>query len=527
MAFTKEKTGEHDITINKIGGAGMSTLDVVEKLVRSLLENGEQPIFVVSAFKGVTNALLKAIDDLDGKDFDAPSIDEAFRPAKEIISTVIGAHFKDDAFRAQAQSFVEQKFAYVKDELLAHKLTTKKLGQSNATYAIRDKVIGIGEGTAVGVLECFLLSKNISAKGVHAVKSSPVNGHNGSAMPNNRAIHRGIQEGLAESFSKLSAEDRGKIIIFGGHVEGTPRGISEDVGRSYSDTTAVDLLKALLSTRLKIKALVTLWKEDVPGLLSGNPKELNPKKNKHKLITHVSYSEALELASAGSMLLQVEALLLALQHDIRLRIKQITDTEGQGTSYDSTEIVTGAPFKAVCTQQCDLITFSCPDMVSQSGFLEKLSAAFTEHHINVADPLSAGAKISFSIPLPGDKSALNKLRQSLQEICEEFKVVDINGESYSMQIDWLQGTYGNVSVIGNELKNQSGILSEITGVLAAYNINVEGVTHETSQGKISFYVHERLRVRAVQKLHAYFIDRNSKVRKKVLRRRAKISARYK
>lgn len=492
----------------------MSKLAEVGNLVHYLLENDEQPILVVSAFKGVTNALLAALDELHEKaDYTEEDISAAFQPVMEIIYKVCPE---------QALAFVDQQFQAVIQSLLDHKSTKAGLFPGEKTYQIRDKVIQLGEQTAAGVLQYFLEEQGVEAKAVFDVEAEP------SSHVSNRILHHKIQGGLAKHFQQISPEDRKKVLIFGGHVAGTPRGIIEDVGRSYSDTTAVDLAIAVSSLATDTAARiheVIYWK-DVDGLMSGNPNELDPETNHPQLITDVLFNEALELASAGSLLLQPEALVLAEREGIRLRVKNILHPRHPGTSFDSTEIITASPFKAVCTQPCDLIRFECPAMATQSGFLERLSAAFSKHRVNVSDPLSAGAKISFAIPLPSDESAIQRLRQSLREICREFRNIVIDGEEYDIDVGWDQGTYANVCVIGKELANQTGILSEITGVLAAHNINIYGITHETSQIKISIYVHENYRKLAAQVLHAYFIDKDPRIQDFVAKRRAELSQRY-
>ncbi len=518
----------------------MSHLGEVETVVRVLFDEGENPILVVSAFEGVTDELIKAMDVLHEKDYSGADIDEAFHPAQEIMLAVINEcfTFETDTAKTAAVVFVNDSFAEVSRRLMLRKETTRKLKPGEDTYEIRNMVTGAGERIAAGVLKYFLEEKGVGAHVVVDVKSAPSNG-----TSNKRALHRAIQEGIATQAKGLGAEALGKVLIFGGHVEGTPRGITVDVGRGYSDTTAVDTAVAAISARLGITESVTFWKREIPGLLSADPSDLNlppkngakdssaltgvkPVYNRPQLVTDVSFGEALELASAGSKLLQTQSLLLAQRHDIRLRVRDIMRPRDTGTSYAHTEITTAAPFKAIQSQKCDLVTFRCPDMIDQSGFEEKLSAAFTKEGISISDPLSSGAALGYSIALPKGVSDRDHLREKLRSICRECSEIVIDGETYGMKIEWAQEV-ANISVIGAELANKPGILAEITGVFAAYNISVEGATQEPAQRKISFYVQENARREAVSALHAYFIDRDPVVREHVARRRAEISARYK
>ena len=83
-------------TVNKVGGENMSRLDQFLDLVRFLKTEGEAPVFVISAFKGVTNELLKVLDDLSGENYYEDAVKAAFEP---VLATVNGKidEFIDDA----------------------------------------------------------------------------------------------------------------------------------------------------------------------------------------------------------------------------------------------------------------------------------------------------------------------------------------------------------------------------------------------------------------------------------------------
>jgi len=296
MTESVERKASASRKIHKIGGANMSKLDQVENLVRHLEAQGERPILVVSAFEHVTKALIEALDFLDGKANSQDEIRAAFTQARKIIETVIDNKFSTDYAKLRAKGHVHEQFEALIPLLLAHQKETKSLFPSEDTYEIRDRVIRVGETSAEAVLQYFLEEKNIAAAAFPEVKCTPVN-TNGE-IQNKRALHQAIARGIQESMNKLPNQDKEKVLIMGGHVQGTTRGMVVDIGRSYSDTTAVDVAIALAKDIRELVLEVVFWK-DVDGLSTANPRDLENGASKARVITHVSYDEAIELAGAS------------------------------------------------------------------------------------------------------------------------------------------------------------------------------------------------------------------------------------
>lgn len=513
----------------------MSRLDQVGKLVEHLKQKEERPILVVSAFEKVTNALLKAIDaeHLDGKNYSESDIAVAFQPAKKLIYDVIENHFKadDGGNKHQAMVAVEARFQGVAGLLMAHKATGAGLFPGDNTWQIRDKVIALGEETAVDVLDFYLKENGYDSLGVQGVQALPFEGPADQPV-SKPELHRHIVEGQKAKLGQLAAEDSGlddKILIFGGHVGGTKRGIKEDVGRSYSDTTAIDLEEAYnqcqaISGVIKGKIDKVIFWKNVDGYYTTDPKDLdNGADAVH--VGDVSYIEASEIAGAGSQLLQIQAIILAKLADVCMIVANILNPDGKTTTVSSIKTVTDRPFKVLVTQVVDIVSFECLDMVAQSGFAAVIFDAFKRKHINIVDTMDRGAKVAFACPLPKDLAELQRMRDAIREICVENRTIVIDGECFEhVNADWEKGTHAILSVIGNELVNNSAkIFSEILAVLAAYHIKAEG---KSTGIKITLYVPETQRQEAVQHLHDYFIAKDKATREHVALSKAKNAQRF-
>ncbi len=502
-------TPEKSITVNKIGGANMSQLDEVLNLVKVLQEQDEAPILVVSAFKGVTNALIEAMDkELDGKDYDETSIRQAFQSVLGIVDEKINKFIKDDRYKQQAREHVQREMDICIEVLMAHKKVTISLAPDNKTYKTRDKIVAFGERSVIGILEAFLQENGINAK---AINNVTYKGNDGQASKSE--LHRGIQRGIAESLTPHKDEIRDQVLIIGGHIKDVLQGMIKEIGRSYTDTTAVDVAVALRRLGVSVDSTVA-WKE-VDGVLSADPRQLDSKVNKPIVHHDVSLNEGMELAGAGSTLMQVEALDLAMEERIPLSLRNIKHPHEEGTTFSVGESRTALPFKIITANgRVDVISCKIPKMAIQVGFAEALTKAFGDHGVSINDIITSSTTINFTVNLPSDEADKKELRKRIRKTILELGNIEVDGEVYQCDPEWDQSK-ANVVIIGDELRNNTGVLNIITGVLAAEGINIDGIEHTIEQRKISFYVDQKDADRAVQALHRVFIDKDKRFARRV------------
>jgi aspartate kinase len=504
-------------TVNKIGGKNMSQLEQVRKLVDVLGLRGENIVLVVSAFEGVTNTLIKAMDELNGKDYYEADIAKAFGDTTQIHEGIVEKYFREGQ-KKEALEACQAAFDVLTQSLMAHKRTSKIMMPVAGSFSIRDQVIGFGENMAGKLLEIFLRQEEKQARFFDGVQCDSTVMGNG--VVSNRKMERGIQEGLKKS---LATETRTDVIrVLGGHIGGTPRGIAIDEGRGYSDITAVDTAIALKDRGEDVSA-VRFWK-DVDGVFTANPKDLNPIKNKPVLHRDISIREALENAAAGSSLINVRALSRALKNGMDLQIRNIHKSELDiGTNVTPSEVVTHHAFKTIVSNpNMDTITISIPEMADEDGFAAAITQVFAKHGISMDGIFTEGTGISFSVPMPQDESDREAHRNKLRDLLTELKEIEVKGERYTVSEAprWDKGRFASISVIGKELHDQVGILANISGVFSAFGINIAAVVHGTLQTRINYLIDQQDRARAVQLLHSIFVDNYQEVIREFRQRRA-------
>lgn len=353
-------------TVNKIGGKNMSQLPQVKNLVLILQKGKEKVMLVVSAFEKVTNSLIAAMDELNGRDYLDEDIEKAFKRTRELHEEIINKYFHDEHVAAAHQAY-QTAFGILKEALMTHKKVSKVLMPVEGSFRIRDQVIGFGENMAAKFLEIYLRQEGMGAKVFQDVKCDEQILRSIQGIDQGSISGRKIQEAIQEGIKKSLIAEEESLRIFGGHIAGTPRGIAVDQGRGYSDITGIDMAVTLGKLGERI-ASTRFWK-DIDGISTANPKELDGDKNKPFVHGDISIEEVLEIASAGSDLLNVRALSRALQAGLDLEVRNIHKPEQRGTRITQGDVNTPHAFKTIVSNpHFDVITIKIPEMADQSGF---------------------------------------------------------------------------------------------------------------------------------------------------------------
>lgn len=510
----------------------MAQLDLVKKLVDTLEARNEQIVFVVSAFEGVTQKLIGAMDQLNKTNYSESDIDAAFDPVKKRHEEIIEKFFKDE-HATQARNLYETAFSILRQSLMTHKKISKVLMPTKKSFQVRDQVIGFGERMAGAFLKAYLEQEgkdsdfldNINAD-EDILKQGPIT---------DRSLHEAKKKGIADAFKradafktvktadvlKIAKDTRSGVIkILGGHIGGTPRGLVPHQGRGYSDITAVDTALALEEIGLSV-AETRFWK-DVDGILTANPKDLD-EKNQAVLHRDVSSDEALENASAGSSLVNVNALALARKHSLTLRIRNIQKLDPDiGTNIITGQVNTKYLFKTIVTNDnIDAITIILPEMADKDGFTAAITKIFAKYKINIDSIGIEGTSMTFGLPLPRDKADKEEYRERIRKAIDKLNIIEVKGEKFTdAKVEWDQESLGSISVIGKELQNRPGILGSISTTFGCFGINVYAVSHGKNQTRITYLINRSKCREATRLLHSIYVDGDLEIIAEMKGRRA-------
>ena len=494
---------------NKFGGVAVSAqTEFLEVVKNQMAQVPAESGIVVSAYEGVTDKIMNAMDEItEGEKTTSQAVNKAFKPVEEAVLE------KYEAIPGNTEA-VRKAFT---DELYELKKiiwdgTNADLSPREETYDLRDKLIRrLGEGSARKGTAALLLAHDIPAYDLGEIMAGE-----------GKRVHEKTQSGIMETLAGIDPRNRELIYVAGGDIGGLPGGIVSAIGRSYSDTTAVDF--AVASRELdEGSGGVIFWKPE-PGMMTADPRLLDKSVNTPQILSDISLYEALEVARSGSSLLHVQALELAFREKINLRLKGVATPEEGGTTYSVSDVPTKMPFKTIASHPHDCLQLDISEVAGEPGVNEYLGKIFGEAGISVNDIMTEGNTIAFTIPLPKDDADKKVLRAKIRDIQSQFTSIKINAVRRNISSEWDQESMANVSVVGSELANQEGLLSGITTALSSAGINIEQVSQTKRQHRLSFYVPHEDREQAVQIIHMAYFDRAKEYRELMLKQLAAAGA---
>ncbi len=512
-------------TVNKIGGANMSQLDVVKQLVDTLESRNENMVLVVSAFEGVTDLLTKAMDRISGTDYSEEDIDTAFLPVQAKHDEMIAKFFPGER-AAEVKAKYETDFGTLIQSLMTHKQVSNVLKPKEGSFEIRDQVIGFGEHMSAAFLNIYLEQEGKLSRHFENVTADKKILEQGPITP--ERLHEAKKKGITEA---LRTETRQNVIrILEGHMTGTPKGLIPHQGRGYSDIMAVDTALAVKDMGEDLTE-TRFWK-DVDGYYTANPKNLKVKegkkegKHKPKLHRDISYYEALENASAGSGLINVGALALAAKHELDLHIRNIQKFDPDfGTNITKGETVGKRLFKTIVSNpRIDAITITLSQMADQDGFAAAISAKFAEYELSIDQIGTDGTSMTFTTVLPKDAADQEECREKIRRIQSELEMINISGEIYKIENFLWDKEKATVSLTGSELMNNPDA-RDVRGftdlMLTSSGIDVHMISHSRARRRYSYLIDSNKWKKAERLLHSYYVDNDPKVISKVEKRMKK------
>jgi aspartate kinase len=273
----------------------------------------------------------------------------------------------------------------------------------------------------------------------------------------------------------------GQVVIVAGF-----QGIDEDgqittLGRGGSDLTAVAIAAAIKADRCEIYT-------DVDGVYTADPRVV---RNARKL-PEISYDEMLELASAGSKVMQSRSVEFAKKYGVVFEVRS-SFNHNPGTlvkeevAYMEQVVVRGI---AADKDQAKVVVSNIPD---KPGSAAGVFRALADASVNVDMIVQAAgrqgvANLTFTVPQADTRKAEKALKPVLAAI---------GGGQVAVHEH-----IAKLSVVGVGMKTHSGVAAILFEALAAAGINIDLIS--TSEIKISVVVDLDRADEAVRVAHAAF-----------------------
>jgi len=439
----------------KFGGtsvADAAALANVAAIVR--VAEKMQPVVVVSALAGFTNALLDSVEKARAGELRhaTRSLEEYFERHTKIAGELLGpeARTSFESPLAEARRQIRQLLKII----AAYPVTSPPL---------QDEIVAYGELLSSQLLAAILRERGLQAKFVDARECVKTDESFGAATP--------LPETMTRSREHLSPLiESGEIPVLGGFIGSTEKGVTTTLGRGGSDYSAAIVGAALNAREIQI------W-TDVSGVLTADPRVVPAAQT----IPVLSYQEAAELAYFGAKVLHPKTIQPAIEQNIPVRVCNSHAPEDPGTMIVGESQAAPQTIKAIAHKSgITTVQITSARMLGAYGFLRALFAVFEQHQTAVDVVTTSEVSVSLSID---DVAELPRIISDL----EKLGTVEIEKERTI------------VSVVGDGLRNTPGIAGRVFSAISDFNVSMISVG--ASSVNLTFMVDDEDAHEVITRLH--------------------------
>ena len=277
------------------------------------------------------------------------------------------------------------------------------------------------------------------------------------------------------------ALEEGHIVVAAGFQGIDPDSNITTLGRGGSDTTAVAIAAVLDAKYCEILT-------DVEGVFTADPRVTREACK----IPFVGYDEMLELASLGAGVMHSRSIEFAKKFNVPIHVSDSSTLE-KGTWILSTPLNETSPAVRGLALVRDEARITLLGVPNRPGSGKGLFSLVAEKNIPIdmiIQNVGADGKTEVSYTV---------LRSDLQQaLCAATEAID-NGLAEQVTHD---ARVSKISIVGEGMRSQSGVASQMFSALSDQNINILMIT--TSEIKVSVLVNRSDSAQAVNAVHRAF-----------------------
>src|SRR5438876_2700152 len=334
-----------------------------------------------------------------------------------------------------------------------------------------DVLLATGENAATA-----LTAMAVNALGVRAIS---LTGAEAGVLTNRIHTKARIANVSPKQIQELLADDY--IVIVAGFQGQTAEGETTTLGRGGSDLTAIALAGALNADACQIFT-------DVDGVFTCDPRVVTEAKK----LDEIAYDELLEMAGAGSKVMQSRAVEFAkkfgVEFEVRSSLKRDVGTLAKEETANMEDVVVRGV--SIDRKQAKITVDDVRDVPGIAGrIFSTIAAANIVVDMIVQSVLKKGTTdLSFTI----HENDLDAAKKLLEPIIKQVKAAGLITSS----------GVAKLSVVGIGMRSHSGVAARLFDCLGKAGINIQLIS--TSEIKIAVVIDENDAERAAQLTHAEF-----------------------
>jgi len=347
-----------------------------------------------------------------------------------------------------------------------------------------DVIAATGEQVSIGLLAMALLALGVKARSYTGWQVK---------VTTDSAFTRARIASIDEQRLRADLEDD-IVAVVAGFQGVDAAGNVTTLGRGGSDTSAVALAAALKAEECQIYT-------DVDGVYTADPRIVPEARRLHS----ITFEEMIEMASAGSKVLQIRSVEFAGKYRVPTRVlSSLTDPllpveeeARSGTLITFEEDPHMAMEKAVVSgvaAQRDEAKITVHGVPDKPGIAYAILGPIADAHINV-DVIVQNVShdgmtdLSFTVARSDLARALKMLKEQVKP---HIRCREVTGDD----------RMAKVSIVGLGMRSHAGIAAKMFRTLAEEGINIQMIS--TSEIKISVVIDEKYAELAVRVLHRAF-----------------------
>jgi aspartate kinase len=357
--------------------------------------------------------------------------------------------------------------AGVTDELikLAHEMSERPAERE------LDILLATGEHAAAA-----LVAMAVNAVGGRAIS---VTGAQAGILTDRKHTKARIANISPKQIHELLSDDY--IVIVAGFQGQTPEGETTTLGRGGSDLTAIALAGALNADVCQIFT-------DVDGVFTCDPRAVLAAKK----LDEIAYDELLEMAGAGSKVVQSRAVEFAKKFGVEFEVRSSFNKRTGTIAKEETTSMEDVVIRGISLDrhQAKLTIAGVRD---EPGIAGRIFSDISAAHI-IVDMIVQNASISGTtdISFTIHEDELENARKILMPVVSEVGATRLNTAS----------GVAKLSVVGIGMRSHSGVAARLFDCLGKAGINIHLIS--TSEIKIAIIIDEKDAERAAQLIHAEF-----------------------
>jgi aspartate kinase len=396
----------------KFGGTSVGSVENFRKVAAIINDVKEPKIVVLSAMSGVTNTLVKIIENLESGDKD---------------NAVIQINALNEKYIEVARDLLDDDNGFCKAQVFLNKHHQQLLSLVTEKFTAREERIIMAEGELVSTnLFQLYMEEQSDPVLLSALDFMQIDKY---GEPNTNVI----QERLSKILANHSSTD---TFITQGFICRNEKGEIDNLKRGGSDYSASLIGSAVNANQIQI------W-TDIDGMHNNDPRYVDQTFS----VQEISFQEAAELAYFGAKILHPQSIIPAQEKNIPVLLKNTFKPECKGTLIHNK--AKSERIRAIAAKDnITAIKIKSYRMLMAYGFLKKVFEVFEQNKTSIDMITTSEVAISLTID---NTSRLNDITRDLQgfgniEIDSELSIICIAG-------DLAQNKKGITSAIFNGLKD--------------------------------------------------------------------------